>query len=123
MERRVRLYATFIILILLVGGLYSFTNWFSRITGYFTGEDEKTKMALCLREQQAEFYGNEYCADCEKQIKLFGRSFEKLSYVDCGSEVELCPGIDEVPAWHINKTIYYGYKNFSELKEISGCVI
>lgn len=113
---------TFGIAILLVAGLYIFTDWFSLLTGYFTGESEQGRVAKCLADNGAEFYGTPYCADCEKQKEVFGTFFEKIYFVDCGREKENCPNIREVPAWYINGKIHYGLKTLTELKDISGCV-
>jgi hypothetical protein len=121
MQKRFKVYLTFGILVLIVGGLYIFTNWFSLITGYFKGEDEVVRLAVCLNGKGAEFYGTTFCADCEKQTKAFGYAFSNIKYVDCGKDKEFCPNIRSIPAWYINGQIYYGYKEINELKEISGC--
>ena len=36
---------TFFVLVILLTGMYVFTDWFSKTTGYVLGEDEKTKLA------------------------------------------------------------------------------
>jgi len=121
MDKRIKLLLTFGFIIFLVSGLYLFTNWFSLITGYFTGEDEKTKLAQCLDGKDVQFFGTEYCAECEKQEKLFGTAFGAIKKIDCGKNKEFCPNIRSIPAWYINKTIYYDFKNITELQELSGC--
>jgi hypothetical protein len=121
MEKKIKVMATFIVLVVLISGLYAFTNWFSIITGYIGGEEDSVKLAQCLDGKGAELYGSIYCPDCEAQVKLFGRAIKFISRVDCGKDGELCPNIQEIPAWYIDKKIYYGYKSFDELREISGC--
>jgi len=121
MKKQHKVFLTFGILIVLIVFLYLFTNWFSLITGYLKGEDEVTRLATCLNAKGAEFYGNDFCADCEKQERLFGKAFEKINYVDCGKDNSLCPNIREIPAWYIDKKIHDGYKEIDELKELSGC--
>ncbi len=121
MEKTTKLFLTFSFLVILITGLYIFTNWFSIITGYFIGEDEKTQLANCLSGQGAEFYDSEFCADCEKQKNLLGTAMKSISIINCGKEKELCPSIKTVPAWYINKTIYYGFKNITALQELSNC--
>ena len=101
--------------------MYFFTDWFSKVTGYFAGESEKAKLAKCLQNQGAEFYGSDFCAECEAQKKLFGDNFKTINYVDCGKDKERCSNLREIPAWYLNKKIYYGYKNLTELKEIADC--
>lgn len=121
METKFKVALTFLVIVLLIAGLYLFTDWFSKVTGYFTGESEKIKLAKCLSDKGAEFYGSEFCAECAKQTELFGDSFKLISYINCGKNKELCQNIREIPAWYINKNIYYGYKNLTELKDISNC--
>ncbi len=125
MQKRTKLLTTFLIAILLIGGLYMFTDWFSKITGYFTGESEKVRVAHCLTDQGAEFYGTEYCATCEKQKDILGsEAFRKINYIDCGKDKEDCPNIQSIPAWFIpnsEKKINYGFFELKELKKISGC--
>ena len=121
MEKRVKLLVTFTFLIILVASLYFFTDWFSKVTGYFAGEDDKTKLAQCLNEKGAELYTALYCPDCEKQKQIFGKALELISKIDC-DEAD-CSNIRELPAWYFNKTFHYGYKNLTELDDISGCNI
>lgn len=112
---------TLAIIVMLIFGLYLFADWFSKTTGYSIGEDEKTKLANCLSDKDVEFYCSIYSSDCAKQEDEFGRAINVISKVECGKNLKSCPNIREVPAWYINKEVYYGFKNISELKEISGC--
>jgi len=121
MQKRTQVLITFIVLALLISILYTFTDWFSKVTGYFTGEEEIRRIVACLNENGAEFYTSVFCAECERQQQLFGEPFKAIKQVDCGKDKILCPNIQSIPAWYINKNIYYGYKNLSELKEIMGC--
>jgi len=121
MEKKKKVLLTFIAIILLISGIYLFTDWFSKVTGYLSGEDEKTKLATCLAESGSEFYSDLYCADCEKQKEMFGKSFSIIPTIECNKKEGQCPNIKSLPAWYINKTIVYGYKNFSELKALSSC--
>lgn len=122
MKRKTKLLATFAVLVILIGGLYMFTDWFSKITGYFAGEDEKTRLAQCLDGKNVEFYTTTYCADCEKQKELFKSAFKFVNQVECGRDISLCPGVKTLPAWYINKTVEYGFKNLTELQQLSGCI-
>lgn len=121
MEKRVRVLVTFSIAIILIASLYFFTNWFSLITGYFVGESEQQRIANCLAENGAEFYTSIQCADCERQRELFGRAFDRVPQVDCGEDKSLCPNIQSVPAWYLNKKIHYGLRSLDELKALGGC--
>lgn len=124
MEKRTQVFITFLFLIVLIAGLYIFTNWFSVITGYFTGESEQDKVAYCLNQQGAEFYFSVYCPDCEKQQSEFGAAFDKITKIDCGNKKENCPNIKEIPAWYIPKSeqkINYGLKTLNELSQLARC--
>jgi hypothetical protein len=121
MQKSTQVLITFMFVIVLVAGLYIFTDWFSQVTGYFTGESEKEELVLCLNSLGVEFYGTTQCADCEKQEKLLGGAFSKIKKIDCGTNKEFCQNFREIPAWYINKEIHYGFKSLNELKEISGC--
>ena len=121
MEKRMQVLVTFVIAVLLITGLYIFTDWFSKVTGYFAGEDEKTKLAQCLDGKNAEFYSDIYCPNCAKQKQIFGSQIKLIKTIECGQKMENCPNIKEIPAWYINKTIHYGYFNLTELDKLSGC--
>jgi len=121
MEKKLQVLITFIFIILLITGLYLFTDWFSKVTGYFSGESDVEKLAACLDKKGAEFYGSVFSPETEKQAKLFGKHFQKINYIDCGKDKEYCPNIREIPAWYIDKKIYYGFKNLTELDSISNC--
>lgn len=123
MGRRNRVIITFVILVAVVLGLYYFTDWFSKTTGYAPGEAEILRLARCLNEKGARMYGSETCPDCEKQKELFGEFFEKIDYYECvGFEGE-CGEISALPAWRINGNLHYGVIVLDKLSEISGCNI
>jgi len=111
---------TFFVLVILIFGMYMFTDWFSRTTGYVLGEDEKVKLAQCLSGKGVEFYVSNTCPLCDVQLKVFGeQASEFLNVIEC-SNVEDCPE-GGVPAWKINGEIYYGPKSFKELSSLCGC--
>ncbi len=127
MKTKIKVLFSFLLLVGLLFGLYFFTDWFSKVTGYFGGEDERSQLALCLAEGGAEFYGGIYCADCEKQLEVFGGELGNIVYVECGTAPDgeiidsKCKNLREIPAWYIKGQIYYGFKSFEELKELGGC--
>lgn len=110
---------TFGVLILVLFGLYYFSDWFSKTTGYVLGEDEKEKLVSCLNDKNVAFYSSSTCPDCESQLEMFGDSKDKINVIICSSPDE-CPE-GGVPAWQIGKQIVYGVKPLNELIEISGC--
>ncbi|MFH1802408.1 MAG: hypothetical protein ABH864_03055 [archaeon] len=124
MEKKFQVMITFVVLVGLIAALYIFTNWFSIITGYFTGESQQESLIACLNEQGAEFYGTTFCADCARQEEQFGKAFEKINKIDCGKEMQNCPNLQEIPAWYIPNSpdkINYGFKTLNEISELAGC--
>ena len=122
MEARSKVRVCLFVLIVLVIGLYLFTDWFSRVTGYVVGESESYEVAKCLEEAGATFYSAEYCLDCKKQEDMFGKDFERISQTKCGNTGELCNNIREVPAWYIDGKLYDGVQSLESLKVVSNCV-
>ena len=125
MKSKTKVIISFIILIVLIFGLYSFTNWFSKVTGYVLGEDEKIKLAQCLNSKGVILYTSATCPSCEWQLDLLGETASQfINIFECNNvEQGACSELKGVPAWKINGEFYYGKKNFKELIEISGCSI
>ena len=113
---------TFGVLVVLLVGLFYFTQWFSLITGYALGEDEKLKLAQCLNGKGSTLYISSTCPSCIKQINEFGDADKFLNVQEC-SDVSECPAIKAVPAWRINGEFYYGFHELKKLADISGCEI
>ncbi len=122
MEQFTRTILTFGILVFIISGLYFFSDWFSKTTGYVLGEDEKLRLAQCLSIKESIFYRSATCPDCDAQLDLFGDDAVKfMNVVNCISTEE-CPE-GGVPAWEINGRIYYGIRQFDELVSVSGCAV
>lgn len=121
LRRETKVLLTLLFLIALVTALYIFTDWFSKVTGYFTGEDKTEKLAKCLTEKGVEFYSSAACADCAEQEKILGKGLKKVQKIECGTDMENCPYLTKLPAWYIKGEIYYGVKDLSELAKLSGC--
>ncbi len=122
MDSRTKAFLTFFILVVAIAGLYIFSDWFSKATGYALGEDQKIKFAQCLNEKASTLYITSNCPDCEKQQVLLGENaYAIVNKIECGED--LCRGLKSVPAWEIEGKFYYGTKNWKELDEISMCNI
>lgn len=120
MEQTTKTILTFGVMVFVIFGLYFFSDWFSKTTGYVLGEDEKLKLAQCLGTKDVTFYRSSTCPECDEQIDAFGKDASRfLKIVSCSS-VEECPD-GGVPAWKIGSQIHYGVKNFDELTSLSGC--
>ena len=112
------------VLIFLVIGLYFFSDWFSKTTGYVLGSDQKIKLAQCLSEKGITLYNGRDCLDCYNQIDEFGEeAYSFLSVVDCSASEGSCSSLKEVPAWQIGNGFQYGMKSLQELIDISGCEV
>jgi hypothetical protein len=129
MNNKQRFFVSFAILIVVMFGLYFFTDWFSRVTGYFTGEEEKVKLGQCLEGKGVEFYTSaNYCEDCFKQEEELGKGLNYLSKIECqinsNNQIlnEDCSNLRQIPAFYINRSFVYGYKSLAELKILSGCI-
>lgn len=121
MRTQTRVFITFFVLVLLVGGIYLFSDWFSKTTGYVLGEDQKLAFADCLASKGALFYVTSNCADCDKQATLFGSSaWERITKHTCDAQTK-CTGLRSLPAWEIEGKFYYGFKTFIELDDVSSC--
>lgn len=119
MEQYTKTVVTFGVLVMLLFGLYFFSSWFSKTTGYVLGEDEKIKLAQCLSEKNFVFYYTDTCPSCDSQRELFGKdAWEFVNTLKCDN-VEDCP--KGVPAWERNSKDYLGVKELNELVDISGC--
>lgn len=121
MDDRTKVIASFVFLVVLVFGLWMFTDWFSKVTGYFGGESETESLITCLQNQGVEYYSIINCKDCEEQEKTIGQAIDKIK-VSCGIEGESCKDIHgEFPVWYIGGEVKHGKFSLGELKEISGC--
>src|SRR5438045_3811194 len=110
MKTKLKVIITFLLIVAIITGMYIFTGWFSRITGFTTGEDASTSLASCLASKEVEFYFSK-SKESEDQISLFEQSRQLFKNIDCGDNGELCPNLRLVPAWYINKKIIYGYQS------------
>ena len=90
--------------------------------------------AQCLTEKNAKFYGAFWCPHCQSQKALFGKSKDKLSYVECStpdgkSQTEECKtkGVTSYPSWEFASTtststeLVAGELTLLELSGKTGC--
>jgi hypothetical protein len=120
MNQYARTMITLGVLVFVIFGLYYFTGWFSRTTGYVLGEDEKFNLAICLKGKGTIFYVSNTCPDCDKQLNLFGKDASRMLNVFVCKNADECPQ-GGVPAWKIGKQVHYGVKQLDELINISEC--
>jgi ribosomal protein S27E len=54
-------------------------------TVFAAAADKSTdKFAQCLTDKKATMYGDFRCPHCKEQKEMFGKSFKKVNYVECG---------------------------------------
>lgn len=82
--------------------------------------------AQCLTEKGVVMYGTYWCSHCLDQKKLFGSSFEYVTYVECSTELDRCNAekVQATPTWIFgNGEREVGKLSLEKISEISGCVL
>lgn len=118
MDRTSGILVTLGVLILIVIGLFLFTGWFSNTTGYAIGLSERDELGLCLGDKGTQLYVKDDCPLCDKQIKILGNILSGVLIINCK---EGCENVKDYPAWYTNGTFEYGFMNYNQLREFSGC--
>ncbi len=109
-----------VVLAVLIFGLYAFTNWFSKATGYVVGDNVNNELANCLSERDLKVYVSADCDDCEKQLNIVKEKINRfVEVVPCDNGIECFA--EEFPSWEINGKVYNGLIDLNKLIEISGC--
>ncbi len=110
------------ILVLIIASLIYFPISNSKKPGKYDD------FAKCLTENDAKEYGAFWCPNCAEQKRLFGKSFQYITYVECDArgkdpKPQLCKEkkITGYPTWEINHTLYPGLMSLEELSTLSGC--
>lgn len=87
------------------------------------GVREWDDFATCLSENGAAMYGTDWCSHCQDQKEMFGKSFDKVNFVDCDRSREEClsAGIEGYPTWKVNGNNYPGVQSFQKLASLTGC--
>ena len=97
---------------------------------YFSsGSGKYDGFAQCLTEKGAVMYGAYWCPHCQAQKKLFGSSWDYVTYVECSlpngnGQTEVCikEGITGYPVWKFadGKKIS-GQLSLEQLGSFTGC--
>lgn len=87
------------------------------------------KFAQCITDSGAKFYGAYWCPHCAAQKALFGKSVEKLPYVECAisqtQQTQVCidAKITGYPTWEFKDgSRVSGEQTFAELAAKTSCV-
>jgi len=86
-------------------------------------------LAQCIADSGAKFYGAFWCPHCQAQKALFGKSANKLPYVECSEpngkgQLQVCTDakIDGYPTWEFaDGTRLNGERSFEELSSKTNC--
>ncbi len=88
-----------------------------------TGDGEFDEFAQCLTENDAIFYGTEWCGFCKEQKEMFGESMAYVNFVDCDDNKDVClqEGVQGYPTWKIDGKLYPGRQDLTRLADLTGC--
>ncbi|MDO8428286.1 MAG: hypothetical protein Q7S92_03670 [Candidatus Diapherotrites archaeon] len=89
------------------------------------------KFAYCLAQNDLVMYGAYWCEYCQAQRALFGNSFQYAKYVECGvqgdrkAQTQVCKDaqIQSYPTWKKGLQKVTSVQEFSDLAELSGCIL
>ena len=86
-------------------------------------EEQISSFAKCLTENDAVFYGTDWCPHCKDQKKMFGNAMDDIVFVDCDENKKACvdAGIEGYPTWKIKGQTLVGTQTFYKLSKASGC--
>ena len=87
--------------------------------------------AQCLTDKGVVMYGAYWCQHCAEQKRIFGSSFDKITYVECSlpnnaGQTQICmqKNITGYPTWEFaDGTRFEGAQTFSTLSWKSGCLL
>ena len=110
--------------IVLVAGAFAGV-WY---LGKWQGQRRADHFAQCLSDKGAVMYGLFWCSHCEDQKELFGASFRRVHYVECGTpdhhEQPQCAALDlkDFPTWRFaDGESHVGGLTLQELASKTGC--
>ncbi len=113
MKQKIIFYFLFILIILVV------------LVGCSKGPGKFDAFAQCLTEKGVVMYGTEWCPHCKNQKKLFGDSFQYVTYIDCDRNRDEClrAGVEGYPTWVIDGENYPGEQPLYRLASLTKCEI
>jgi Zn ribbon nucleic-acid-binding protein len=86
--------------------------------------------AQCITDSGAKFYGAFWCPHCQEQKAMFGRSANKIPYVECSQpdrkQTQICIDnkIEGYPTWiFADGTRKSGNVSLTNLAEITSCTL
>jgi thiol-disulfide isomerase/thioredoxin len=96
-----------------------------------SGPGELDDFATCLKDQGATFYGAFWCPHCQATKRLFGKSADKLPYVECSTpdgngQTQICidKKIQGYPTWIFKDgSQLTGEQTLEALSGKTGCLL
>jgi len=106
-------------------GSVSWYEWYEHTPGQYDS------FAECLASSGVTFYGAFWCPHCQAQKAMFGKSVDKLPYVECSTpdgsgQTQECinKNIQGYPTWvDKNGSSTEGVLSFQQLSAMSGCAL
>lgn len=110
-----------VLAVLIIGGVV----WYEAVPGKYD------TFAECLASQGMTFYGAFWCPHCQAQKAMFGKSVDKLPYVECSTpdgsgQTQVCidKNIQGYPTWvTASGSTTEGVLTFEQLSALSGCAV
>jgi hypothetical protein len=110
-----------VVVVAILGGIF----WYGAKPG------KHDVFASCIAESGATFYGAFWCPHCQNQKSMFGKSANKLPYVECSTpdgrgQLPVCAEkkVETYPTWHFaDGSVKTGTLSFSELSSITKCPV
>lgn len=94
----------------------------------FTKDNPEAKaldsFAQCLADKNVVMYGASSCKYCQQERAAFGKSFDKVNYVECPTNTKTCidKGIEAYPTWIFGDgSREVGLQGLDRLAQKSGC--
>ncbi len=119
---RLILYA--VVTLLVIGAAYFF---------YHRNEHQHDSFARCLHDRGVKMYGAYWCPHCQDQKEIFGASFKKVNYIECGvqgdthAQSQACKdeNVKHYPTWQFPPMGERVERIFTldELSERTGCAL
>ena len=99
--------------------------WYESVPGKYDS------FAECVTKSGATFYGAFWCPHCQAQKAMFGKSVDRLPYVECSTpdgsnQTQVCidKGIQEYPTWYFgNGASTTGVVTLDQLSHETGCAL
>ena len=126
MKRREQTIGIVVVVIVLVAIGAALVYWQS----YMKTPGELDTFAQCISDKGAKFYGAYWCPHCQAQKSLFGKSKDKLPYVECAdsakaqSDACAAAGIQGYPTWiFADNSSTTGEQTLEFLSQKTGCAL